>query len=142
MPVPPPMEPGVRPRRTPSKGQGGKSDDLLGGRELRQLSRKRVVEPRLDDDDGRRRGRRPRQRRGASVSTAAPRKTNATIQVPCTVRAFSESIGLSASDVLRKLLEFGMEQMPSMSSMLDRDTVELLAAELGVQLDIKTPEDL
>ncbi len=142
MPVPPPMEPGVRPRRTPSKGQGGKSDDLLGGRELRQLSRKRVSEPRLDDDDGRRRGRRPRQRRGASVSTAAPRKTNATIQVPCTVRAFSESIGLSASDVLRKLLEFGMEQMPSMSSMLDRDTVELLAAELGVQLDIKTPEDL
>ncbi len=143
MPVPPPMEPGVRPRRTPSKGQDGKSDDLLGGRELRQLSRKRISEPRLgDDDDSRRRGRRPRQRRGASVSTAAPRKTNATIQVPCTVRAFSEAIGLSASDVLRKLLEFGMEQMPSMGSALDRDTVELLAAELGVQLDVKTPEDL
>ena len=26
--------------------------------------------------------------------------------------------------------------------MLDRDTVELLAAELGVELDIKTAEDL
>jgi translation initiation factor IF-2 len=143
MPVPPPMEPGVRPRRTPSKGQDGKPDDLQGGRDLRQISRKRVSEPRLgDDDEGRGRRRRPRQRRGASVSTAAPRKTNAAIQVPCTVRAFSEAIGLSASDVLRKLLEFGMEQMPSMSSMLDRETVELLAAELGMQLDIKTPEDL
>ena len=144
MPVPPPMEPGVRPRRPGAKGTPGKSDDLLGGRELRQLSRKRVSEPRVggDDDDLGGRRRRPRQRRGASVSTAAPRKSNASIQVPCTVRAFSEAIGLSASDVLKKLLEFGMAQMPSMSSSLDRETVELLAAELGVQLDIKTAEDL
>jgi negative regulator of replication initiation len=58
------------------------------------------------------------------------------------VRAFSEAIGLSASDVLKKLLSFGMDQMPSMGTMLDRDTVELLAAELGVQLDLKTAEDL
>jgi translation initiation factor IF-2 len=58
------------------------------------------------------------------------------------VRAFSEAIGLSASDVLKKLLNFGMATMPSMGSMLDRDTVELLAAELGVQLDLKTAEDL
>jgi translation initiation factor IF-2 len=35
-----------------------------------------------------------------------------------------------------------MESMPSMATVLDRDTVELLAAEFGVQLDIKTAEDL
>jgi translation initiation factor IF-2 len=35
-----------------------------------------------------------------------------------------------------------MDSIPSMASMLDRDTVELLAAEFGVQLDIKTAEDL
>ena len=58
------------------------------------------------------------------------------------MRAFSEAIGLPASAVLKSLLAFGMESMPSMGSMLDRDTVELLAAELGVQLDIKTAEDL
>jgi len=142
-PVPPPMEPGVRPRRTPSKGGAGK-EDVLGGRELRQLNRKRTTDGRgMDDDDGglrRRRGARPRK--GSGVSTAAPRKTNASIQVPCNVRAFSEAIGLSASDVLKKLLTFGMESMPSMATMLDRDTVELLAAEFGVQLDIKTAEDL
>ena len=84
----------------------------------------------------------PRQRRSSGVSTAAPRKTNASIQVPCTVRAFSEAIGLAASEVLKKLLTFGMDTMPSMSTSLDRDTVELLAAEFGVQLDIKTAEDL
>lgn len=142
MPVPPPLEPGVRPRRTPAKGPGGKSDDVLGGRELRQLTRKRISEPRADDDDGGGRRRRPRQRRGAALSTAAPRKSNASIQVPCTVRSFSEAIGLSASVVLKKLLDFGMEQMPSMGSMIDRDTVGLLAAEFGVELDIKTAEDL
>ena len=36
----------------------------------------------------------------------------------------------------------GMESIPSMASILDRDTVELLAAEFNVQLDIKTAEDL
>lgn len=138
----PPLQPGMRPRRTPSKtGTGG--DDLLGGRELRQLHRKRVPDKVGDDDDGPlRRRRSSRPRKGSGLSTAAPRKTNASIQVPCTVRAFSEAIGLAASEVLKKLLSFGMDSMPSMSSMLDRDTVELLASEMGVQLDIKTAEDL
>ncbi|MFM9195733.1 MAG: translation initiation factor IF-2 N-terminal domain-containing protein, partial [Planctomycetia bacterium] len=141
-PAPPLLEPGGRPRRTAAKPHTGK-DDVLGGRELRQLNRKRVTEPRGDDDEiGGRRRRGSRPRRGATVSTAAPRKTNAAIQVPCTVRAFSEAIGLPASEVLKKLLAFGMASMPSMASMLDRDTVELLASEIGVQLDVKTAEDL
>ncbi|MFM8579487.1 MAG: translation initiation factor IF-2 [Planctomycetaceae bacterium] len=143
-PPPPPLELGGRPRRTPGKA-GTASDDLLGGREVRQLARKRTVERRVrigDDDDVGGRRRRPKQRRGTSVSTAAPRKANASIQVPCNVRAFSEAIGLPASEVLKKLLGFGMSQMPSMSTMLDSETVELLASELGVELDIKTAEDL
>ncbi len=144
-PIPPPLELGGRIRRVPSKGGGGpQSDDLLGGRDSRQLARKRSGESRGipgDDEYGSRR-RRPRQRRGSTVSTAAPRKSSAAIQVPCTVRAFSEAIGLAAGEVLKKLLGFGMEQMPSMSTMLDRDTVELLAAELGVELNVKTVEDL
>ncbi|MBM4023515.1 MAG: GTP-binding protein, partial [Planctomycetes bacterium] len=125
-------------------GTGTGGDDVLGGRELRQLNRKRTTDQGrgLGDDDGplrRRRGSRPRK---SGMSTAAPRKTNASIQVPCTARAFSEAIGLAASEVLKKLLAFGMESMPSMSSMLDRDTIELLAADLGVQLDLKTAENL
>jgi translation initiation factor IF-2 len=137
----PPLQPGMRPRRTPAKtGTGG--EDLLGGRELRQLHRKRVTEKRGDDDDGPLRRRRTSRPRKSGLSTAAPRKANASIQVPCTVRAFSEAIGLAASEVLKKLLSFGMDSMPSMSTMLDRDTVELLAAEFGVQLDLKTAEDL
>ena len=143
--VPPLMEPGGRLRRSPpAKGGRGEGGDLLGGREVRQLARKRTGGRRGrfgdDDDRGMRRRRPQRQRR--TVSTAAPRKTNASLQVPCTVRAFSEAIGLAASEVLKRLLNFGMETMPSMGMSLDRDTVELLAADLGVELDIKTPEDL
>ena len=104
-----PVGPGQR-RRLPQTqaaarvepSQSHTAEDLLGGREQRQLSRKRISEPRLDDEDGlgrRRRGSRPR--RGSTVSTAAPRKANATIQVPCNVRAFSEAIGLPASEVLK-----------------------------------------
>ncbi|MFM9010308.1 MAG: translation initiation factor IF-2 [Planctomycetota bacterium] len=135
--VPPPLMPGVRPRRTPAKGG---QDDSPGGREQRQLSRKRILERRIGDDDDR--GGRRRRPRKSGESTAAPRKTNASIQVPCNVRAVSEASGLPAGEVLKKLLSFGMDQMPSMATALDRDTVELLAAELGVQLDIKTAEDL
>jgi translation initiation factor IF-2 len=58
------------------------------------------------------------------------------------VRAFSEAIGLAASEVLRKLLSFELDMIPNMSTTLDKDTVELLAAEFEVQLDIKTAEDL
>jgi translation initiation factor IF-2 len=142
-PPAPGTEPGARPRRAAGRPHSGaKPDDLLGGRELRQLNRKRVSDGRDDDDAGGRRRRGSRPRRGSAVSTAAPRKANAVIQVPCTVRAFSEAIGLPASEVLKKLLAFGMSSMPSMASSLDRDTVDLLAAEFGVQLDIKTAEDL
>ncbi len=144
--VPPLMEAGGRLRRSPPAKAGGRgeSGDLLGGREVRQLARKRTAERRgrfgEDDERGVRRRRPQRQRK--TVSTAAPRKTNASLQVPCTVRAFSETIGLAASEVLKRLLSFGLETMPSIGMVIDRDTVELLAAELGVELDIKTPEDL
>ncbi|MFM7076576.1 MAG: translation initiation factor IF-2 N-terminal domain-containing protein, partial [Planctomycetaceae bacterium] len=138
----PPLDSTVRPRRTPAKG-GGPGDDLHGMREARQLGRKRADGRGVgDDDESRGRRRRPSRLRKGAVSTAAPRKTNASIQVPCTVRAFSEAIGLPASEVLKKLLTFGTTSVPGMATMLDRDTVELLAAELGVQLDLKTAEDL
>ncbi|RLS59831.1 MAG: translation initiation factor IF-2 [Planctomycetota bacterium] len=145
-PVPPPMEPGVRPRRTPSKSSPTPvADSLLGGREVRQMARKRSGESRGilgDDEEGSRRRRFSRPRKSTTASTAAPRKTHASIQVPCTVRAFSEAIGLPASEVLKKMLGFGLQFIPSMATFIDRDTVELLAAEMGVQLNIKTAEDL
>ena len=52
-----------------------------------------------------------RIKRTGGTSTAAPRKTKAIIQLPSSVRSFSEALGISASQVLGKLLamELGRE---------------------------------
>ena len=61
---------------------------------------------------------RPKMKR-LGTNTAAPRKSNAVIQMPCNVRTFSETIGVPCAQVLGKLLGLGTmanintELMPS-----------------------------
>src|SRR5207249_4790062 len=84
----------------------GGEDELkakLGGREARQLSRKRVANKKRGEDDDLPIGNAPPPRRAPSKlnrvlhgSTAAPRKTKVICELPCTVRSFSEAIGLPA----------------------------------------------
>lgn len=77
-----------------------------------------------------------RQRhRGQSVNTAAPRKTDIVIQLPCTVKQFSEQTGLSVAAVIKKLLEMGTPLM--INSQLDRDSSELLAEEFDLRVTIR-----
>ena len=58
------------------------------------------------------------------------------MQLPASVRTFSEAVGVSAAQVLRKLLEL---ELPAgnINAMLDAETVELLAVELGAEIDVK-----
>ncbi|HEY2761786.1 MAG TPA: translation initiation factor IF-2, partial [Pirellulales bacterium] len=72
----------------------------------------------------------------------APRKTHAVLQLPSTVRSFSEALGVSASQVLGKLLALDMGIMPNILTPLDGDTIELLAAEFGVTVELKKPESV
>lgn len=106
---------------------------MLGGREARQLNRKRVAKSRRDDDDRQVRRRSPMRRRG--VSTAAPRKGKVVVELPCTVRSFSEAIGVQASAIQHQLMS--MDQMCTINSELDAETVEFLALELGADVDLK-----
>ena len=87
----------------------------LGGREQRQLKRKRA-----EDRAARRRrgrgtgGRRPPAaaehiRRTGNANTGRPAKANVVIQLPCTVREFSEAVGVPARAVLGKLLAMGTQ---------------------------------
>jgi len=111
----------------------------LGGREQRQLKRKR-------SGSGARRGRdesstpgvrrltRNRMRR-TGTNTAAPRKSRVVVPLPCTIRVFSETIGVPARMVLAKLL--GLGTMANINAQLDVETAELLAVELGVDVDFK-----
>lgn len=85
----------------------------------------------------------PRRRRTLihrGTNTAAPRKGKASLTLPCTVRTFSEATGLGAAAVQRCLM--GMGQMVTINSPIDEEFVELLAAELGVELEFKQHETL
>ncbi|MDR0335681.1 MAG: translation initiation factor IF-2 [Planctomycetaceae bacterium] len=77
-----------------------------------------------------------RQRnRGRAVSTAAPRKTDIVIQLPCSVKQFAEQTGLSVPIVIKKLLEMGTPMM--INSQLDRESSELLAEAFGIRLSVR-----
>ncbi|MCL2711124.1 MAG: translation initiation factor IF-2, partial [Planctomycetaceae bacterium] len=72
---------------------------------------------------------------GKSVNTAAPRKGDIVIQLPCTVKQFAENTGLSVAIVIRKLLEIGFPM--TLNSQLDIESSELLAEACGVQVSVR-----
>ncbi len=114
-------------------GKTGKT--LLGGREQRQLHRKRSGGRRRDEDDNRpRRARRPRR---TGANTAAPRKGKVVIQLPCTVRVFSESTGVPVPDIMRILLREGV--MATVNAELDPDMTDFVASELSLDIELKQP---
>jgi len=118
----------------------------LGGREARQLIRKRSTSsPRkLGDDDvplnlRQRQSSRFKLKRSGKGSTAAPRKSKVVVDLPCTLRAFSEAVGISAAQVLMKLMGMGISM--TIASTLDQETAEMLAMELGVELELRQEPD-
>lgn len=104
-------------------------------RRQRQLDTRNLEEP--ETDDVTRPVRRQIQRR-RGTSTAAPRKGKIVVHLPCTVRSFSETTGVSTSKVLGVLLKLGMTL--NINAALDPDLVELVAAELGLDIELRQPE--
>jgi translation initiation factor IF-2 len=116
-------------------GAPGEDAPILGGREQRQLSRQRQsVKEREASDEYRPRKSMRRPPRRSGTSTAAPRKEKVSLQLPCTVREFSEAAGVPASQILRILMEEGV--MAKINATIDADMTELIAAELGVNLEL------
>jgi translation initiation factor IF-2 len=141
--APTPLDVGRADRKhKPRTGAGDEEfTSALGGREARQLKRKSVAaqtrKGRDDDDVVVARAPARRQIKRTGTNTAAPRKTKAALQLPATVRTFSEAVGVPASQVLGKLLALGMSTGLSIAAALEDEMVELLAVELGVELDVK-----
>jgi translation initiation factor IF-2 len=133
------------------KKGGGKlpaaADTSLGGREARQLSRRRSTtsqaEPpkriSLGDDDRPVRYRKSKPKK-TGQNTAAPRKNHVVVQMPCTVRSFSESIGVRAPQVLAKLMSLG--KMVNINAEIDLDTLQYLAADFGVEIELREAIDI
>ncbi|MGC4006763.1 MAG: translation initiation factor IF-2 N-terminal domain-containing protein [Pirellulales bacterium] len=128
-------------------GEGG-LDSKLGGREARQLIRKgkgggsggRMLGNTDETSPQYRRPYRPKIKRTKSGSTAAPRKSKVVLELPCTVREFSEAAGISAAQVLGKLMGLGFTT--SITGSLDQETAEMLALEFGVELDLREGFDV
>ncbi len=129
-----------QPRRGVRGAKPGPSP-TLGGREARQLKRKRVGTTR--NRRGGDRYSQPRRRtriRRTGANTAAPRKGNISVQLPCTVKSFSEAIGVPVSKILGKLL--GMGTMSSINADLDAEMAELMADEFDIEVDFQAEVSL
>ena len=116
----------------------------LGGREQRQLKRKKAATVRRrkpeDEEEGSSSLRRRTHIRRTGTNTAAPRRENVSVELPCTVRSFSEAIGVPARAILAKMLELGT--VSNIAASLDAEMAELLAGELGVSVNFSRPLDL
>ncbi|MGL4512405.1 MAG: translation initiation factor IF-2 [Lacipirellulaceae bacterium] len=122
------------------KGKGGEGGattgeaPILGGREARQLNRTRggraPLKPR----------RVLRRAKKSGANTAAPRKDRVSVQLPCTVKELSEAAGVPAAMILRILLEEGV--MTTINAQMDLELTELVAAELGIDVEFVQPETL
>jgi translation initiation factor IF-2 len=137
----------ARPARGGKKGRPGEVEPGLGDMatlraDRQKQNRNKGRRPGMEDDDGAGRIRRRTSlvRRSKTVSTAAPRKEAVSLELPTTVRAFSEAAGVSAAQVIRVLMGMGM--MANINAPITEEYAELLAAELGVQLEFKQPESL
>lgn len=110
-------------------------------RQTRGTRRKTDSGSESDDRPSRRRV--ARRRSGQSVNTAAPRKENVQLFLPCSVREFSEAAGIPAVKVLLTLQKMGDESARTINSTVAADMVEMLIAEFGLDhLDIIQPESL
>jgi translation initiation factor IF-2 len=124
---------------------GDSSEPELAGMASHRADRKRRrtaskvrLTPDREQDSAPPRRRRTLVRRG--TNTAAPRKGKVALELPCTVRSFSEAAGVSASQVQQVLMGLGV--MLTINSTIDDDVVELLAEQLGVDLEFKQHETL
>ena len=89
-----------------------------------------------EDDGGRRGGRGPRRK----PTPTAVRKEKVILAMPCTIRSFSEAAGVTAARILRSLMTMGT--MQNINSYLNQDQAELIAADLGVELEFRQAETL
>lgn len=118
------------PRRKPGlAGMASARADRAKG--SRRTGRRNEVEPSFSRDDTRRR--RTIKRKG--TNTAAPRKDRVQLELPCTVRSFSEAAGVPVAQVLRVLLN--LQMMVNINAQLDLETAELLANELELDLELR-----
>lgn len=74
------------------------------------------------------------------TNTAAPRKENVVLELPCTVRSFSEAAGVPAGRVLGTLMQMG--HALTINTNIDPELAEVLATEMELELEFKHAQSL
>ena len=109
-------------------------ESSLSGRDGRQLRRRQMLDRDAvfvdDDDSPRYRG--PRRKKSHQV---AERRTSAVVELPCTVRSFSEAIGIPVMQILKKMMELG--SLANINSDMDRETAALIGMDLGIEVTFR-----
>ena len=85
-----------------------------------------------------------RRSRGKVVNSAAPRKDAVVLQLPCTVREFSEAAGVPAVQALLTLQQLGDDSASTINSVLAGEMVEMLVEHFESSVEIRqqqTAED-
>ncbi|MFP6753999.1 MAG: translation initiation factor IF-2 [Pirellulaceae bacterium] len=129
------------------KGRRGKSKEkepnpgltgMASARAERYNKRQRREQMTLQTDKRHRRRRRTLTRTGKN--TAAPRKSRVVLELPCTVRSFSEAASIPSSEIQAVLMNLGL--MVTINAQIDMEFVDLLAEELQVDLELRQQETL
>lgn len=81
-------------------------------------------------------GVKPRRKQAPTMA----RKEKVVLDLPCTIRSFSEAAGVPAARVLRSLMTMGT--MANINASLNPEQAELIAADLGVEIEFRQMESL
>jgi translation initiation factor IF-2 len=115
--------------------EGDTFDGDMGARPSRLGSARRTVTPRRTES-------RRSFARKSGASTAAPRKGSVVLQLPCTVREFSEATGVPAVKAIFEFQKLGSEGVKNINSLVEDEVVELLVLQLGLDVEIRGTESL
>ncbi|MGL4595033.1 MAG: translation initiation factor IF-2 [Thermoguttaceae bacterium] len=131
--------------RISGKGGGKKRDvmDLAHPSALEEAKKRKrgstFQKNRSDSDDENavlpRQLKRIRNRGRSIANTAAPRKTDIVLQLPCSVKQFAEQTGLTVAMVIKRLFEIGIPAM--INTQLDLEGAELLAESFDIRMSVR-----
>jgi translation initiation factor IF-2 len=119
-----------RQERTKQRKGRGPEVEVLGGR---------VIVPVDEDRPQRTKDRLKRVHKPRPIT--APRKGKVPVEIPITVRALSEAVGMKAVPLCFKLMEHGVPPTPTLNTVVEPALAEIIALDAGCELEIRKPPD-
>ena len=142
-----PLEQFTKSSKVKKKGKGtGGEDTSEGPSAVRRAGRRPEMIGGFGGGRRNMRDRRPRSynrhRRKSGINTAAPRKDSVVLQLPCTVREFSEAAGVPAIQALLTIKQLGDESNKTINSHLEDEMVEILLEHFKSEVEVRQEETL